>query len=88
MHDLNSRLNRCFHSVFPDLAAEQVPTASVESVRGWDSLAAVTLLAVVQAHLGVRDHFGVSSHSFVSLNEGRIMKAPPSADWTETELSL
>jgi len=53
MHDLDSRLNRCFNSVFPDLAAEQVPTASVESVRGWDSLAAVTLLAVVQEEFGL-----------------------------------
>jgi acyl carrier protein len=53
MHDLDSRLNRCFHSVFPDLGPEQVPTASVESVRGWDSLAAVTLLAVVQEEFGL-----------------------------------
>jgi acyl carrier protein len=54
MHDLDARLTRCFSSVFPDLAPEQVQTASVESVRGWDSLAAVTLLAVVQEEFGVQ----------------------------------
>lgn len=54
MHDLDARLTRCFSSVFPDLAPEQVVTASVESVRGWDSLAAVTLLAVVQEEFGVQ----------------------------------
>ena len=53
MHDLDLRLTRCFSSVFPDLAPEQVQTASVQSVRGWDSLAAVTLLAVVQEEFGV-----------------------------------
>jgi len=54
MHNLDARLTRCFSSVFPDLPPEQVPTASVESVRGWDSLAAVTLLAVVQEEFGVQ----------------------------------
>ena len=54
MHDLDARLARCFSSVFPGLAPEQVHTASVESVRGWDSLAAVTLLAVVQEEFGVQ----------------------------------
>ena len=54
MHDLDARLARCFSSVFPDLAPEQVHTASVESVRDWDSLAAVTLLAVVQEEFGMQ----------------------------------
>lgn len=54
MHDLDARLARCFTSVFPDLTPEQVQMASVESVRGWDSLAAVTLLAVLQEEFGVQ----------------------------------
>jgi acyl carrier protein len=54
MHDLDARLARCFTSVFPDLTPEQVQMASVESVRGWDSLAAVTLLAVIQEEFGVQ----------------------------------
>jgi acyl carrier protein len=54
MHDLNTRLDRCFASVFPHLTIEQIHAASVESVRGWDSLAAVTLLAVVQEEFGVQ----------------------------------
>lgn len=54
MHDLDARLARCFSSIFPDLTPEQVHAANVESVRGWDSLAAVTLLAVVQEEFGVQ----------------------------------
>jgi acyl carrier protein len=54
MHDLDARLARCFTSVFPDLTPEQVQMASVESVGGWDSLAAVTLLAVIQEEFGVQ----------------------------------
>jgi len=48
MPDLSERLASCFAAVFPDLAAEDIATASVESVDGWDSLAAVTLLALVE----------------------------------------
>jgi acyl carrier protein len=54
MHNLDARLDRCFISVFPHLAVEQIHAASVESVRGWDSLAAVTLLSVVQEEFGVQ----------------------------------
>jgi carbonic anhydrase/acetyltransferase-like protein (isoleucine patch superfamily)/acyl carrier protein len=53
-YDVDARLVRCFSSVFPGLEHEQIHTASVESVRGWDSLAAVTLLAVVQEEFGVQ----------------------------------
>ena len=48
MDDLEGRLVRCFSSVFSDLTPEQIRAASVESVAAWDSLASVTLIAVVQ----------------------------------------
>jgi acyl carrier protein len=54
MHDLDARLTRCFSSVFPDLTPEQIRDASLESIGGWDSLTAVTLLAVVQEEFGVQ----------------------------------
>jgi acyl carrier protein len=54
MDERQDRLIRCFSSVFPDLTAEQIRTASVESVPAWDSLAAVTLVAVLQEEFGLQ----------------------------------
>jgi acyl carrier protein len=48
MPELDDRLTRCFASVFPDLGANQIRQASVESVLAWDSLAAVTLIAILE----------------------------------------
>jgi len=51
--EFEERLVRCFASVFPDLTTEQIPQASVKTVSTWDSLAAITLVAVVAEELGV-----------------------------------
>ena len=48
MPELDDRLTRCFTSVFPALGPNQICEASVESVPAWDSLAAVTLMAVLE----------------------------------------
>ena len=48
MADFQSRLVGCFTAVFPSLRASDAPRASSESVEGWDSLATVTLMAVVE----------------------------------------
>jgi acyl carrier protein len=42
------RLIRCFTAVFPDIPSERLPEASVDEVAEWDSLAAVTLLVVLE----------------------------------------
>ena len=54
MDEMEDRLVRCFSSVFPDLTAEQIRAASVETVPVWDSLAAVTLVAVLQEEFGLQ----------------------------------
>ena len=48
MPELDDRLSRCFASVFPALDPNQIRQASVESVPAWDSLAAVTLIAILE----------------------------------------
>jgi acyl carrier protein len=48
MPELADRLTRCFASVFPALRPDQIHSASVDTVPGWDSLAAVTLIAIVE----------------------------------------
>lgn len=54
MSELDSRLTRCFSSVFPALPPEEIRAASAQSLAAWDSLAAVTLVAVVQQEFDVR----------------------------------
>jgi len=54
MSELESRLIRCFSSVFPTLRTEEIRAASSQSLESWDSLAAVTLLAVVQQEFNVQ----------------------------------
>ncbi len=46
--ELESRLLRCFSSVFPALTDEEIRTTSVDDQGVWDSLATVTLAAVVE----------------------------------------
>jgi acyl carrier protein len=54
MPELDDRLTRCFASVFPALGPDQIHAASVESVPAWDSLAAVTLIAVLEQEFNTR----------------------------------
>jgi acyl carrier protein len=53
MPELESRLIRCFSSVFPSLTPEEIRAASAQSLAAWDSLVAVTLVAVVQQEFSV-----------------------------------
>lgn len=53
MFELENRLIRCFSSVFPGLMPEEIRAVSTESAGVWDSLATVTLAAVVQEEFNV-----------------------------------
>ncbi len=53
MNDLEHRLRRCFHAVFPALSDSVISTVSVEGVSQWDSVAHVTLLEVIHEEFGV-----------------------------------
>jgi len=48
MNEIRARLNRCFAAVFPDLSRNQCETATVQSVKDWDSIATVTLVGLVE----------------------------------------
>jgi acyl carrier protein len=48
-----ARLIRCFTSVFPQVPSDRIQAASVETVSEWDSLAAVTLVAVIEEEFGL-----------------------------------
>jgi acyl carrier protein len=48
MNDIQTRLTRCFAAVFPDLPGDQIEAASIRTVKGWDSIALVTLISLVE----------------------------------------
>jgi acyl carrier protein len=45
---MSARLVSCFRVVFPSLPAEAIPSASQDSVEAWDSVAAITLISVIE----------------------------------------
>jgi len=53
MPSIEERLANCFQTVFPDLSPEEIPRASSASVATWDSLATVTLVAVIEEEFGI-----------------------------------
>lgn len=53
MAELDTRLVRCIASVFPNLTDEDIRTADVSQLMTVDSLAAVTLVAVIYEEFGV-----------------------------------
>ncbi len=53
MDETRRRLTKCFEVVFPDLAPGAIPGASVATVAAWDSVAAITMLNVVEDEFGV-----------------------------------
>jgi acyl carrier protein len=58
MDETKVRLAKCFSAVFPELASEEIPHADPHTVGHWDSLATVTLLALIQEEFGASLDFG------------------------------
>lgn len=53
MDELEKRLASCFLTVFPELPCDEITHASPTTVRAWDSVAVVTLIAVVEEEFGI-----------------------------------
>ena len=53
MDETRQRLTKCFEVVFPDLPVEQIASASTSTVASWDSIAAITLMNVVEEEFGM-----------------------------------
>ena len=53
MSDLEQRLAECFRTVFPNLTADEIARASAVSIPSWDSLATVTLVALIEEEFEV-----------------------------------
>ena len=46
-------LIRCFEAAFPELDADHIRRASVDTVEEWDSLRSITLVAVLEEEFAV-----------------------------------
>ena len=53
MDDTRSRLSKCFSAVFPTVTEASVLEADATNVEGWDSVASVTLFALIEEEFGV-----------------------------------
>ena len=54
MTSTDERLRRCFEIGFPELSADHIASASVETVAEWDSLRTVILVALVEETFAIR----------------------------------
>jgi len=52
MDDVRSRLMRCFSSVFPERPSGSLANANTSNTAEWDSVASVTLFALVEEEFG------------------------------------
>jgi acyl carrier protein len=58
MQTVEHRLEDVFAVVFPDLSPEELRAASQDSVETWDSVAAITLMNLIEEAFGVEMDFG------------------------------
>jgi acyl carrier protein len=71
MSDVRKKLKNCFRTVFPGLPEDSIPNASTASVAGWDSVAGITLLNVIEEEFQIEVDFEklAELNSFESLAE-------------------
>jgi acyl carrier protein len=53
MNEIEERLSRCFSAVFPDLPESDIPLATAGAIEGWDSMATITLVSVIEEEFGI-----------------------------------
>jgi len=53
MDETRQRLTKCFQLVFPELPEAAIAGASTATVEAWDSVAAITLMNVVEDEFGL-----------------------------------
>jgi acyl carrier protein len=53
MDDVKKKLIGCFQIVFPDLSESEIPQLTQANAAGWDSVAAITLLNVLEDEFAI-----------------------------------
>ena len=57
MDNSEERLVKVFETVFPDLSVEQIKAATQTTVSSWDSVAAITLMNVMEEEFSIEIDF-------------------------------
>ena len=57
MDNIRAKLAKCFESVFPNLSAAEIEAATQVCVAEWDSVAAITLVNVIEEEFGITIDF-------------------------------
>lgn len=57
MDNIDQRLEKIFATVFPDLPAQRIKSASQDSVETWDSVAAITLMNLIEEDFEIEMDF-------------------------------
>ncbi len=57
MDNIEQRLETIFATVFPDLPATKIRSASQDSVETWDSVAAITLINLIEEEFEIEMDF-------------------------------
>ena len=57
MNNTEEKLTSIFETVFPDLSPEKVKSATQETTPNWDSVAAITLMNLIEEEFGFQMEF-------------------------------
>jgi acyl carrier protein len=52
--EISKRLTTCFQTVFPDIPESDIPSVSQATTPSWDSIAAITLVNVIEDEFQVQ----------------------------------
>jgi acyl carrier protein len=57
MDNSEERLVKIFETTFPDLPTDQITTATQDRVQNWDSVAAITLMNLIEEEFSIQMDF-------------------------------
>lgn len=57
MDNTEERLVKVFETVFPDLSADRITSATQDTVQTWDSVAAITLMNLIEEEFSIQMDF-------------------------------
>jgi acyl carrier protein len=57
MDNTEERLTKAFETAFPDLPANRITSATQETIQSWDSVAAITLMNLIEEEFAIQMDF-------------------------------
>jgi acyl carrier protein len=80
MNNTEERLIRVFETVFPDLRADRITSATQDTIQTWDSVAAITLMNLIEEEFAIQMDFEdlgelTSFHKILTYVNGKLAQA-------------